>query len=125
MAFFADAERSAAVRRFALAFACIESAIWCFSPVQLLLHCARAPGIHGLPWVFPAFEIALGLLSNFLQETVPLLGGGSFTPARRAFESPMAIVRSVERAPCFPSKMCSISSCTNSLACVNGGFHLS
>jgi hypothetical protein len=31
-------------------------------------------------------------------------GGGSFTPARRAFDSPMAIACFVERAPCLPSR---------------------
>jgi hypothetical protein len=29
----------------------------------------------------------------------------SFTPARRAFESPIAIACLAERAPCFPSRM--------------------
>ena len=28
----------------------------------------------------------------------------------------------LERAPCWPSRMCSISSCTNSPACVDGDF---
>src|SRR6185437_9098906 len=48
----------------------------------------------------------------------PRLGGGSFTPARRAFESPIAIACWGDRAPCFPSRICSISSRTNSPACV-------
>jgi hypothetical protein len=30
-------------------------------------------------------------------------GAGSFTPARRAFDRPMAIACFVDRAPCFPS----------------------
>jgi hypothetical protein len=47
-------------------------------------------------------------------------GRGSFTPARRAFESPMAMACLVERAPCLPRRMCSISSRTNSPACVVG-----
>ena len=68
-AFFADAERSAAVCRFALALPCRESAaedtIWCFSPFSFFFI-ARALGIHGLPWVVSTFEIALGLLSSFL-----------------------------------------------------------
>jgi PadR family transcriptional regulator len=49
-------------------------------------------------------------------------GGGSLTPARRAFDSPIAIACLVDRAPCLPSRMCSISSCTNSPACVEGAF---
>jgi hypothetical protein len=32
----------------------------------------------------------------------PFLGGLSFTPARRAFDNPIAIACFVERAPCFP-----------------------
>jgi hypothetical protein len=31
-------------------------------------------------------------------------GGGSSTPARRAFERPIAIACFVERAPCLPSR---------------------
>jgi hypothetical protein len=49
-------------------------------------------------------------------------GGGRLTPALRAFESPIAIACFVERAPCLPSRMCSISSLTNSPACVVGAF---
>jgi hypothetical protein len=40
----------------------------------------------------------------------PLPGGGSFTPARRAFESPMAIACRADRAPCLPCRISSISS---------------
>jgi hypothetical protein len=47
-------------------------------------------------------------------------GGGSFTPARRALERPMAMACFVERAPCLPLRTCRISSCTNSPACVVG-----
>ena len=52
----------------------------------------------------------------------PSFGADSFTPARRAFESPIAIACFVDRAPCLPSRMCSISSRTNSPACVAGAF---
>jgi hypothetical protein len=40
----------------------------------------------------------------FVVDFAPRPGGGSFTPARRAFDSPMAIACLVERAPCFPSR---------------------
>ena len=50
----------------------------------------------------------------------PFRGGGSLTPARRAFERPIAMACFAERAPCFPSRMCSISSRTNSPAWVDG-----
>jgi hypothetical protein len=53
-------------------------------------------------------------------DVVPFRGGGRLTPARRAFESPMAIACLAERAPCLPSRTCSISSRTNSPACVDG-----
>ena len=46
----------------------------------------------------------------------PFSGGGSGTPARRAFDRPIAIACFVERAPCLPWRTWSISSCTNSPA---------
>ena len=52
----------------------------------------------------------------------PLFGGGNFTPARRALDSPIAMACCGERAPCLPSRICSISSRTNSPACVEGDF---
>jgi hypothetical protein len=50
------------------------------------------------------------------------LAGGrdSFTPDRRAFDSPIAIACLVDRAPCFPSRTWCISSRTNSPAWVVG-----
>src|SRR2546423_14592366 len=51
---------------------------------------------------------------------LPFPGRG--TPARRAFESPMAIACLVERAPCLRLRMSSISSRTNSPATVLGDF---
>ena len=36
---------------------------------------------------------------------VPFFGAGSFTPARRAFDSPIAIACFDDRAPCLPSRM--------------------
>ena len=40
-----------------------------------------------------------------LVDAFALAGGrGSFTPARRAFESPIAMACFVERAPCLPSR---------------------
>ena len=47
-------------------------------------------------------------------------GGGSLTPARLAFDSPMAITCLADRAPCSPARTCSISSRTYSPACVEG-----
>ena len=59
-------------------------------------------------------------LSRVRAGAVPGFGGASFTPARRALESPIAIACFVDRAPCFPSRMWCISSRTNSPACVLG-----
>jgi hypothetical protein len=47
---------------------------------------------------------------------------GTLTPARRAFERPIAIACFVDRAPCLPLRTCSISSRTNSPAWVDGAF---
>src|SRR5215472_6282752 len=55
-------------------------------------------------------------------EAVPLLGGGNFTPARRALDSPIAIACCGEAAPCLPSRMWCISSRINSPAWVEGDF---
>jgi len=53
---------------------------------------------------------------------LPLGFGPSFTPARRAFDKPIAIACLVLRAPCLPSRIWCISSRTNSPACVVGAF---
>jgi hypothetical protein len=53
-------------------------------------------------------------------EALPFFGGGSFIPARRALERPMAIACLADLAPCFPSRTWSISSRTNSPAWVDG-----
>ena len=55
-------------------------------------------------------------------DVFPRFGTGNFTPARRAFERPMAIACCGDRAPCFPSRTWCISSRTNSPACVLGDF---
>ena len=54
--------------------------------------------------------------SRVASEVLPFFGGGRSTPARRAFDKPMAIACFVEAAPCLPSRMWSISSFTNSPA---------
>lgn len=47
---------------------------------------------------------------------------GTFTPARRAFDKPIAMACLADRAPCLPFRICLISSRTNSPACVVGAF---
>jgi hypothetical protein len=56
------------------------------------------------------------------SEVLPFFGGFKATPARRALESPIAMACLVDLAPCFPSRTWSISSRTNSPACVLGDF---
>src|SRR5215831_14813531 len=53
---------------------------------------------------------------------LPFLGGRSATPARLAFDSPMAMACCGDRAPCSPRRILRISSCTNSPAWVLGAF---
>jgi hypothetical protein len=69
--------------------------------------------------VCPCKKLRFACLRVF-SEVFPSCGGGSFTPARLALESPIAMACFVERAPCFPSRIWSISSRTNSPACVEG-----
>src|SRR5216684_1147791 len=58
--------------------------------------------------------------SRVRADARPFAGGGSSTPARLAFDRPIAMACFAERAPCLPWRMCSISSLTNSPACVDG-----
>jgi hypothetical protein len=125
-AFFAAAERCAGVRFRAALRACFESASF---------------DAADRPSRFSAFSVAserfrdglaLGVLCPFLRScfafrrvssgTLPFSGTGNFTPARLAFERPMAIACLADRAPCSPLRIASISSRTNSPACVEADF---
>lgn len=102
----AAAFRAAAGRRRAALLACRESAF---------VEAAARPSL------FSAFLTArerrgdalrplrAARLADFALRFVPgeaeAGGGGSFTPARRAFESPMAMACFADRAPCLPSRM--------------------
>src|SRR5262252_1319064 len=44
-------------------------------------------------------------LRRVFSEVWPFFGGASTTPARRAFERPMAIACLLDLAPCLPSRM--------------------
>jgi hypothetical protein len=121
-AFCAESERSAAVRFLALARACLESAAddttrWP-SPCSFFFIPRERAGFGACAGCFPR-SMSRAAWCRVCAEVVPFRGGGSFTPARLALESPMAMACSVERAPCFPARMCSISSRTNSPACVD------
>ena len=63
----------------------------------------------------PAATARLALFRVF-SDAVPFFGGGSFTPARRALDRPIAIACFADRAPCLPSRMWCISSRMNSPA---------
>jgi hypothetical protein len=78
----------------------------------------RGDGFFLLP-AWPA-RYARSALLRVRADTWPFFGGFKSTPARRAFDNPIAIACLVERAPCFPSRTCSISSRTNSPAWVVG-----
>lgn len=123
-ALIAAAERSAGERFRAVARACFERASLDAAPrpsrlSALSVACERFRDGFFAPssFAFWRSRFAFFLVSS---GTVPFSGGGSFTPARRALERPMAIACFVERAPCSPLRMASISSRTNSPACVEG-----
>jgi hypothetical protein len=108
-AFRADAERLDALRFFAAVRACFDSALFdaalCPSRRSAFVV-ARERFADGRFFVAarPAADARWADLRVF-ADVVPFFGAGSFTPARRAFESPIAIACFVERAPCLPSRM--------------------
>ena len=121
-AFFAAAERDVADRRAAARFACTESALF---DADLRLSRFNAPFVarERLREGFlrlPARPLLKSRLACRFVRALPRLGGGNLTPALLALESPMAIACSGDRAPCSPSRICSISSRTNSPAWVLG-----
>src|SRR6266542_601537 len=107
-AFFAAAERLRALRRRAAERACFESARpeavlrGSRSSLRFMARERFAEGFFLLPLC--PFRYALSALLRVFLEVVPFLGGRSFTPARRAFDRPIAIACLVERAPCLPSR---------------------
>ena len=123
-AFFADADLLAAERLLAAVRACRDNASGeAAAPLSrwraFNVACDRlAEGF------FPESALSRSrcALCRVASEVLPGFGGANFTPARRALESPMAIACFVERAPCFPARISSISSRTNSPACVEADF---
>src|SRR5438874_7273961 len=119
---FAAAQRWALLRWRAEERACLESALFEAAdrpsrPSAFLI--ARERLREGALRFAPLFSSRLAL-RRVSFEAAPFFGGGNRTPARRAFDKPIAIACLVDRAPCLPSRMCSISSRTNSPACVEG-----
>ena len=117
-AFFAEAERERAERCFATRFACLDNA-----PLDAERRLSRLSARFVARDRFregflrrPARPFARSRFAWRFVRCGPRFGGGNFTPALRALDRPMAIACSGERAPCSPSRMCSISSRTNSPA---------
>ena len=109
------------VRRRAADFACRDSAFRDtvrFGSRFNARMAARARLAEGRVRRRPARLAAFAL--RFVEALALRGGGGSLIPARRAFERPIAIACFADRAPCLPSRTCSISSCTNSPAWVVG-----
>lgn len=119
-AFYAEREREAADRRFAAVRAWRESAFFDAALCPSFLSAFVVARERRLEGFLPARRVSRSACSFVSGEA--FLGGGNSTPARRALDKPIAIACLVERAPCFPSRMCSISSRTNSPACVLGAF---
>jgi hypothetical protein len=120
--FFALAERDFVERFLATFLACLDKAgfdaDWRLSRLSARFV-ARERFVDGFLRLL-ARPFARSRFAWVFVRDLPRFGGGNFTPARRAFDKPMAIACSGDRAPCSPSRMCSISSRTNSPACVEG-----
>jgi hypothetical protein len=105
-AFRAAALRDAADRRLAALFACRDRAFCdaALRPSRFSLRSeARERRGDGRARLRPARLAAAAL---FRVEAFAFFGGGgSFTPARRAFDRPIATACLVDRAPCLPSRM--------------------
>ena len=118
----AEAERSEADLFLAAACACLESAVFdadlrgsSFKRFTPALERFREIGSCRCPFSYARFA-----LLRVVSEVSPFPGGLRSTPARLALDSPIAIACLADFAPCLPSRMCRISSCTNSPACVDG-----
>jgi len=107
-AFLADADRWLAVRRLAAALAWRDSdrVVVAELPSRLsALVIARERVVDGRFLVLLAARLVASFAAlRVLGDTVPFFGGGSFTPARRASDRPIAIACLADRAPCFPSR---------------------
>jgi hypothetical protein len=113
-AFFAARERDAFDLFFAALCAWRDNAVFDAALRGSRFNACKVARDRFVDVFFPARRVSRFACS--LVSSDAFSGGGNFTPARRAFDNPIAIACFVERAPCLPSRMCSISSCTNSPA---------
>src|SRR5207248_9358204 len=121
-AFFAAAERERAERRAEARFACRDNAFFDAArrPSRLSAALVARDRVREVLLRPPLRPLARLRLAWRFVRFLPRSGGGNFTPALRAFDRPMATACCGERAPCSPSRICSISSRTNSPAWVEG-----
>jgi len=82
-------------------------------PLERTRCCPRPLGRLLLAGTFSFAKVAAACL-RVSFDALLFFGTANFTPARRALDRPIAIACLAERAPCLPSRICSISSRTNS-----------
>lgn len=117
---FAAAERSAAVRRLAVLDAWRDRADLDAGLALSRLRARVVARARVADFAWPSCAASLSCLALRRVAAPAFLGEGRSTPARRAFDRPMAMACLVERTPCLPSRTWSISSRTNSPAWVDG-----
>jgi hypothetical protein len=108
-AFLADADRTDAGRFRAAEFACRRSAAADAALCGIFFiarFVARDRTADGRRLDEPlAARASLAAFFLVASDVVPASGGGRSTPARRAFDKPIAMACFVDAAPCFPSRM--------------------
>jgi hypothetical protein len=131
-AFLAAAERLAAGRLAAADFVCFDIAEWdAPAPLSRLSAFVAArerfavDSLLAEPALFELFFAALACwpaalsFAAFLRVVslaAPFFGDFTATPARRAFDRPIATACLADRTPCLPARTLSTSSLTNSPA---------
>jgi hypothetical protein len=119
-AFLAEADRWAGLRFRAAERACRESAFFdaAARPSRLSAFSAACERLRDGLAAPPrsAFLRSCFAFRRVSSGTRPFAGTGSFTPARRALERPMAIACLVERAPCSPFPPECLQRCLRTLA---------
>src|SRR5262249_51486781 len=103
-AFCAAALRARLPRCAALFDACLEIARWLAEDLGSRFNAPDVARERVRDVLRSAFRPAAESWAALLRTEDEPLGVPSFTPARRAFESPIAMACLVERAPCFPSR---------------------
>jgi hypothetical protein len=106
-AFFAEAERLAALRLLAAFFAWRESAVFeaALRGSRLSAFFAAAERVREVDFLLAAFLVA-AFFAAFLVAFFAPFFAGTLTPSARAFDSPIAIACLALRAPCLPSRTC-------------------